>query len=198
MRQRLPWLIVLPLMVAGSMGAHALSGLLAGTPAGGVLAGDHDGGSERAGVGVAAHFVLPVGALSVLAIAGVVTWLVGRARGVRPAGASPWVFFVLPPLAFSSQELIERIFGAEAAPFQASFEPRFLLGLALQIPFGVVALVVARVLLRVVHRIVEALGCQRPPLVGRTAVVVRLPIVCELPRIPALALGYPQRGPPTA
>src|SRR5262245_12977144 len=126
MRDRLPWLIVLPLMVAGSIGAHALSRLFAGTAAHGVLVADRDGGSDRAGVGVAAHSVLPIGVLSALAVALGVTWLLERARTRQRKGASPWVFFVLPPLAFSSQELIERVVRAEAAPFQAAFEPRFL------------------------------------------------------------------------
>jgi hypothetical protein len=196
MRQRLPWLIGLPLMVAGSMGAHALSGLLAGTPAEGALGADADGGSDRASVGVAAHSVLPIGVLSALAGAAGGTWLLGRARGKRWNGASPWVFFVLPPLAYSSQELIERVVRVEAAPFHAALEPRFLLGLALQIPFALVALFVARALLQAVRRIVQALVRQRPVL-GRGLAILRLPIVFELPRIAALALGYPQRGPPT-
>src|SRR5206468_5581411 len=104
MRRRLPWLIVMPLMVAGSLGAHTLSGLLAATPGEGILAADRDGGSDRAGVGVAAHSVLPVGVLVALVVATAVTWLLGRAGG-RGRGASPWVFLVLPPLAFTSQEL---------------------------------------------------------------------------------------------
>jgi hypothetical protein len=196
MRQRLPWLIALPLMVAGSMGAHALSRLLAATPAERAIAADVDGGSDRASVGVAAHSVVPLGVLSALVVAGGVTWLIGRARAGRN-GASPWVFFVLPPLAFSAQELTERVVGAEAAPFHAALEPRFLVGLALQAPFGLVAVAVARVLLRVVRRIVQALVRQRPVVAGRGFPFLQLPIVFELPRIPALALGYPQRGPPS-
>jgi hypothetical protein len=37
----------------------------------------------------------------------------------------------LPPLAFASQELAERLLNAEAFPFQATLEPRFLVGLLL-------------------------------------------------------------------
>jgi hypothetical protein len=196
MRQRLPWLIALPLMVAGSMGAHALSRLLAANPAERAIAADVDGGPDRASVGVAAHSVLPLGVLSALVVAGGVTWLIGRTR-VGRNGASPWVFFVLPPLAFSTQELTERVVGAEAAPFHAALEPRFLVGLALQAPFGLVAVAVARVLLRAVRRIVQAFVRQRPVVVGRGFPFLQLPIVFELPRIPALALGYPQRGPPS-
>jgi hypothetical protein len=197
MRRRLPWLIALPLMAAGSFAAHALSYVFAGGHVEGVtrVDGDVHGASERTSVGLAAHLVLPVGLLVALGIGAGTAWLVGRVR--RGRGASPWLFFALPPLAFSLQEVIERLVNAEAAPFQAALEPRFLIGLALQIPLGLIALVVARALLRVVRRIARALRGPRPTLSPRRAPVFRLPVACELPRIPALALGYPQRGPPT-
>jgi hypothetical protein len=106
------------------------------------------------------------------------------------------LFFVLPPLAFASQEFAERLLRAEAFPFQAALEPRFLLGLLLQLPFGLLALLVARALLRVVERLVHALARARaprlrptPPWSPRQASV--------LPRIPALALGHSQRAPPS-
>src|SRR5262245_16671059 len=83
MRQRLPWLIVMPLMVAGSMGAHALSGLLAATPAEHILAADGDGGSERPSVGVAAHSVLPAGVLLALAVTSAMVWLIAS-RALQP------------------------------------------------------------------------------------------------------------------
>jgi len=199
MRRRLSWLIALPLMAAGSLAAHALSSLLAGGRVEGVASADGDThiASERTSAGFAAHSVLPVGLLVALVIAVGAAWLVGRARGGRKRGASPWLFCALPPLAFSAQELIERVVNAEAAPFRAALEPRFLIGLALQIPFGLLALFVARALQRVVRRIARALVRQRPTLLSRRTLSFRLPVACELPRIPALALGYTQRGPPT-
>ena len=197
MRRRLPWLIALPLMAAGSLAAHALSYVFAGTRAEGISTGDGDMHvTERVSAGIAGHSVLPVGLIAALAVAAGVAWLVGRAPGKREQGASSWVFFALPPLAFSLQELVERLVNAEAAPFHAALEPRFLIGLALQVPLGVIALLVARALLRVVKRIARALVRQRPTPLPRRAPVFRLPDTCELPRIPALALGYPQRGPP--
>ena len=93
-----------------------------------------------------------------------------------------------------SQELGERLLHAEAFPFQAALEPRFLLGLLLQLPFGLLALLVARALLRVVARLVRSLT--RPGVPREATASWSLPQVCDLPRIPALALGYPQRGPP--
>ncbi len=189
MRRRLPWLVALPVMAAGSLAAHSLSYLS-------VSARAAEGGaeaSERASTGSAGYTLLLLGMLAATAVVAVSLLLVrGRRRGVE---VSPWWFFVLPPLAFALQELAERLLRAEAFPFQAALEPRFLLGLLLQLPFGVLALLLARALLRVVERLVCALarvGTTRL----RAAVSWSLLEACDLPRIPALALGYPQRGPP--
>jgi hypothetical protein len=196
MRRRLPWLIALPLMAAGSLAAHSLSYVFAGTGGESVAADGDMRVAERASTGIAAHSVLPVGLMAALAVAAGVVWLVGRFRREPGRGASPWVFFAMPSLAFSLQELVERLVNAEAAPFHAALESRFLIGLALQVPLGLIALFAARALLRVVKRITRALVRQQPTLLSRRAPVFRLPDICELPRIPALALGYPQRGPP--
>ena len=198
MRRRLPWLIALPLMAGGLVAAHALSYVCVGGQVESVAGADGDihGAPDRASAGLAAHSVLPMALLVALAVGAGAAWLVGRARGNHGAGASPWLFFALPPLAFTAQELIERLVNAEAAPFHAALEPRFVVGLALQIPLGLIALFLARALLRVVKRIARALVRQRPSVSARRSPVFRLPVACELPRIATLALGYPQRGPP--
>ena len=187
-RQRLPWLLVVPLMVAGSLGVHAAAGLFAGAPAA-------ENGSEvveRSSSGAAGHWVVVLGLVAALALAVGWSFLRGRLR----AGASAAIFFWLPLLAFSIQELAERLLRAEAAPFSAAFEPSFLFGLALQIPFGLVAFLLARLLVRVARGIVRALARRRVVSFARRLVLV-LPVVGWLPpRIPALALGYTQRGPP--
>jgi hypothetical protein len=124
------------------------------------------------------------------------SWLVARLHGGPRRGASHWLFFWLPPLAFSAQELLERVLRAEAAPFNAGFEPRFLIGLALQIPFGLAALLLAWLLLRVARRIVRALSRAPEESLRRRRTITRPLVGCVPPRIAALALGYPQRGPP--
>jgi hypothetical protein len=198
MRRRLPWLVVLPLMVAGSVGTHALSLLFVGVHAASDVGAE--GGMrdvvDRSGTGFAAHSVLALGIVAALAGAAGAGRLSAYLRGRPRRGASPWLFCTLPPLAFSLQELIERLLHAEAAPFQAALEPRFLIGLALQVPLGLGALLAARLLLRVVRRIADALTRKQPIAALRRMLAVRPPIACELPRIPALALGYSQRGPP--
>jgi hypothetical protein len=93
------------------------------------------------------------------------------------------------------QEFAERLLRAEAFPFHAAVEPRFLFGLLLQLPFGLLALLLARALLRVVERLARVLARVRRPR-GATTAHWSPRQAFDLPRIPALALGYPQRGPP--
>jgi hypothetical protein len=191
MRRRLPWLLALPLMAAGSLAAHSLSYLL-------VSARASESGaevSERASSGHASYLVIFLGILTATTVVATGGRLLLGRRCRRGAELSPWLFFVLPPLAFALQELSERLLRAEAFPFHAALEPRFLLGLLLQLPFGLLALLLARLLLRVVERLVHALARNRPPrLVANLSLPPRQTLY--LPRIPTLALGYPQRGPP--
>lgn len=191
MRRRLPWLVALPLMAAGSVAAHSLTYLVASA-----RTGEHGAElSERTSSGHAGYLVLFLGVLAATAlVAAAARLLVGRceSHGGEP---SPWLFFVLPPLAFALQEFSERLLRTEAFPFHAALEPRFLIGLLLQLPFGLLALLVARLLLRAVERIVRLLA--RPATARLTALVSWRPSqLLDLPRIPALALGYQQRGPP--
>jgi hypothetical protein len=192
MRRRLPWVLALPVMAAGSLAAHSLSYLfVAARPAEATVEM-----TERASTSDASYLVLVLGVLAAMGVIALAARIVlGRGRR-RGAAVSPWWFFVLPPLAFALQELAERLLHAESFPFHAALEPRFLLGLALQIPFGLLALLLARALLRVVERLVRALA--RPlPRLRPAPVAWPLRSICDLPRIPAIALGYPQRGPPT-
>jgi hypothetical protein len=192
MRRHLPWLLALPVMAAGSLAAHSLSYLFVSvrTAEGGGEA------SERASTGSAGYLVLFLGILAATASVAVGARLLLGRRRRRGVELSPWLFFVLPPLAFALQEFAERLLRAESFPFHAALEPRFLVGLLLQLPFGLLALLVARALLRVVERLAWALARTRAPRL-RAALPWSLREACGLPRIPALALGHPQRGPPT-
>jgi hypothetical protein len=190
MRRRLPWLVALPVMAAGSFGAHSLSYLF-------VSARTSEGtreASERASTGGSSYLVLLLGVVAATAfVAACARLLLARRRGGGGTEVSPWLFFVLPPLAFALQELSERLLRAEAFPFQAALEPRFLLGLLFQLPFGLLALLLARALLRVVERIVRALSHPRRPRLPRTAPWLPRQ-ACDLPRISALSHSATQSG----
>jgi len=191
MRRRLLWLVALLLMAAGSLAAHSLSYLVASarpSESGAEL-------SERASSGQASYLLLFLGILAATAVVATAARLLLGRRCGRGSEPPPSLFFALPPLAFALQEVSERLLHAEAFPFQAVFEPRFLLGLFLQLPFGLLALLVARALLRVVRQIARLFA--RPKTGQSTALVSWSPgRTLDLRRIPALALGYQQRGPP--
>jgi len=186
-RQSLPWIVAVPLMVAGTIAAHSLTAILRSARA---ETGAET--AERASRGGPAHVTILVG----FALALVLVSLGRRFLMRRRSGPSATVFLVLPPLAFLFAELLERVFGAESFPFQPSLEPRLLLGLVLQLPFGLVAFLVARVLLRAIERVVERIARARFGGRPRATTTRFVPVSVMLPRIPALALGYQERGPP--
>jgi hypothetical protein len=60
--------------------------------------------------------------------------------------APAWLFAVVPPLAFGVQEHLERALQGEPTA-GAALEPTFVLGLVLQVPFALLAYLLARLLL---------------------------------------------------
>jgi hypothetical protein len=196
--RRLPWLFVLPLMAAGSLAAHAAGYALGPTGHEGAraeaaeLAAVH----ERASGGFGGHAVLWLGLLAgLLAVVGLRV-LVLRLRGRDSRRLAAGCFFLLPLLAYSSQELSERLLHAESVPFDAALEPRFLLGLALQLPFAAAAFLLGRLLLRVGERLIRLLGKhQLRPLRAR-ALALPAASAFVFPRVRPLSRGHPLRGPP--
>jgi hypothetical protein len=112
--------------------------------------------------------------------------LVAAVRG--PAGKAPaWIFGICPPLAFLLQESAER-------GFEPGFlvEPAVLAGLALQLPFALLAWGLARLLLRAT----ESLGrLLRRGVRLRGAARLPRPTSRTAPR-DALVLAGAGRGPP--
>lgn len=191
MGRRLPWLVALPLIVAGSFAAHAVGYLLGPPDAHGEPGAHPEAVREGASV-----VPLSLGLVCAFVLVICVATLLGRARG-RRGGVSPWCFFVLPPVGFALAELFERIASAETFPFDASLEPSFLLGLALQLPFAILAVVVARLLLAVAARVLRALADDASRSAGaRYRPSFPAAVSVDLPRVPVLAAGHAGRGPP--
>jgi hypothetical protein len=187
------WLLVFALTVAGWISAHELAYRLA-------IPHPHAGGSE---VAVRGHAYLAYGALVIalcLLIALVCTaGLVARPDGLRPPSRRLLLFvLLLPPLGFALQELTEGLLNTGAPPYEAASEPTFLLGILLQLPFALAALAVARALFAFARCLAGTDGGGgRPKLVS---VGLWLPPAVDVfpPRLPALAFGYGERGPPPA
>ena len=198
LRRRLPWLLALPLMVGGSIAAHVIGYVVAPATAEAghsevrELAALH----ERSSTGYAGHAVLPLGLVAALIALVGVRRLVSRLRGRDSRGLGAGCFFLLPLLAYSSQELIERLLHAEGFPFHAALEPRFLLGLALQLPFAAVAFLLGWLLLRVGQRLIRRLRDRPVPRLGARPTRLWSPTTVTLPRVRPLSRGHPLRGPP--
>jgi hypothetical protein len=174
---RAPWLVSLPVALAGCLAAHLVAYALA-TPS----AHAHDSH------GYLDYLPLVGGAALAVVLGAALRHAIRGGSAPRP---SPWLFALLPPLAFTLQEHVERL----AQPALVVAEPTFLLGLALQLPFAALAWLLARAILRAA----DALGALlAPPPRPRPRTAPRqAPPVLRLPRL-ALTTPVSQRGPPAA
>ena len=178
MRRITTWLLTLPLAIGGSQLAHAEAYRL-------VYADTHERSHVLAesGHGYLQHFPFAV-ALG-LAVIGVA--LVSRARG-RTGELAAWPFAAIPVATFALQETLER-----GGDLSALIEPTTLVGLALQLPFALLAYAVARLLLQAVDALAARL---RPAPRSRRTSLFPLPLELRLSPLPRLAFGLAQRGPP--
>jgi len=196
-RRRLPWVLAVPLMVAGSLAAHSLGSMLSATRISTVV--DADGGAElapRVDHGYVTILPVLVGLVTALVLVAMGLRIYRRVRGDNHTGASPESFLLLPPLAYALQEVAERLLHAESFLFNPAHEPAFLLALVLQAPFGIVAFFLGRALLGLGRTLARVLfGRRRPRSWSRPA---SLPHIRDaiLLRVPVLALGHSVRGPP--
>lgn len=196
--RRLPWIIVVPLMVGGSLSAHALGYLaLAHTPS--TLAADPDVGEEvvtRASHGLSTLTPLFAGLVVALTIVGFCCYLWSSTRGHGMKRIAPAWLLLLPPIAFTVQEIAERLIHAESMPFNPAHEPAFLAALALQIPFGLAAYFIARALLRAADVLVRTLARGRRTFPPSRSILPRpsRPLLGQ--RSLALLEGHSSRSPP--
>lgn len=185
-RRMLPWLLALPLEAAGSLLAHSLAYTLV-----------EPGAAERArllrstGHGyLAAAPVLLAGCAALVTAALVAYALRGRRGAASPLPA--WPLALVPLAGFALQEQLERL--ASGAPLDA-FQPTFLVGLALQLPFALAAVLLARRLARAAESVGRTLALA-PPRPRARCTRARAPRSVLATR-PELALAYPKRGPPS-
>jgi hypothetical protein len=182
-RSHMAWLVGLPLLAAAWLSAHGLAYEL--VPATGETT------MPARGHGYLEHAPLAVAALLVLAAA----TLLARTLEHRPPGRTlpAWLFGVVPLLGFAVQEHLERLFHGVDVPWATAAEPVFLLGIVLQLPFGLAAALIARTL----HGAGESLAAEperRRP--RRTLVLQALPRAADLVPVPVLAHRQAGRAPP--
>jgi hypothetical protein len=142
-------LVVLPLLAIGGEGAHSLLGIFA--PA------DYQGAELFGGsFGVRTLLPLLLALAAMMLLGGLVT---ASAEG-RSLRASRSLIAALPLVAFAIQEHVEYAIGHAAMPWTVAVHPTFALGLALQLPFAVLAYFAARCLLALAD--VVATRCDAP------------------------------------
>jgi hypothetical protein len=165
MKRGAPWLVSVPFMAAGCLAAHALAYHLVSNP------------QERHGY--LAFAPLFLGVLGGLAIVGAVR---------RGRSHSPVLFALLPPLAFVLQEHAERL-------QLVATEPAFLVGLALQLPFALAALVAARAFLSLADLVAEAFSAS--PHVRRARALPAPAVAFAAPRARLVSGPRSSRAPPS-
>ena len=189
---RLAWLLAFALTVAGWVSAHEVAYRLA-------LPHPHGSGSDIAHtrhvyLAYASLLVVLCLLVALLCMAG----LVARPHALRaPSRRLLLLFVLLPPIAFALQEVTESLLTTGVFSAGAALEPTFLVGVFLQVPFALAALVVARALFAFALALAQTVeGARRPRLVSLD---LSVPPVVDgwRPRLPALAFGYGERGPPS-
>lgn len=192
MRRSLAWLVAVPLMLAGSQVAHVLAYRIV-YPQASVRLSDlvETGHGYMSALPLALGMAGAVVALSLLASVADAA----RGRGVRPLPV--WAFALLPVVGFGLQEYLERWLAWGFFPWYAGAQPTFMVGIALQVPFGGVTYLAARFLLRSAKRLGRRLGRVSPPRLRLAPVSLLAPVAPPLPPLSSLLsrrLG--RRGPP--
>lgn len=164
MLRRLPWMIALPTAFAGSWAAHAVGRAMTAGSLEGSEATEHlERVTSTRGVSTTLGGIAVLAPFIAVALVVFAARLWTKARGRSWRGASPGWFLILPPLAFLTGELLERLTsGGEALSAHAVREPRLLLALALQIPLGAMAYALARLLLAAGRAIVARVRASAP------------------------------------
>jgi hypothetical protein len=187
--------IAIPLAVASWLGAHCLAYWLV-SPGAEHRMGMH---AEHGHAWLGYTPALAIWGLAVV-VAGLVLCAGAGLRGHRPSSPPLRLFAILPPVGFVVQEHAERLIGSGSIPADLVLEPTFLLGLALQLPFALAALLLTRALYAISFGLGRFMGCTTPaiglplrhgppspPLRPRSATLVSPSL---------LALGHGQRAPP--
>jgi hypothetical protein len=186
-RSRAAWLAGLPLLAAGWILAHQLAYQL--VPPGG---GDPAAALAATGHGYLEHLPFLLGGLAALAAVGLLARMAEGRRGSRTLPAC--LFGTVPLLAFTVQEHLERMLHGVPDAWATAAHPVFLVGILLQLPFGLVAALAARALLKAADVVARARELPRP---RRPAILLVLaPRAVDLAPVSALARPCAGRAPP--
>jgi hypothetical protein len=194
-RRRFMWALALPFSAIGWLAGHSLAY---------ALVVPHDAHREQmlAETGHAYLAGAPhvVSCALTIALAGLVLAVYEGARGNAHARVPVWPVALLPPLGFAAQEYLERLIAMDAFPAAAALEPTFLVGIALQVPLGAAALLLANAVLAFGHAVGRRAAAGRAPRIRAWNPLPPIPARPDpvLARAPVLAGCQGQRAPPPA
>jgi hypothetical protein len=153
MRRSLPWLVALPLMLAGSQAAHALSYVLV-FPEASVRSRT----LTETGHGYLEGLPFALGMTCTVALLALALTAFDAAHGARRVRMLPAAAVaVFPPAAFALQEVLELSLHTGTLGWRAVLAPTFLPGLLLQLPFAAAGYLATRLLLRTAERVGRAI-----------------------------------------
>ena len=183
---RLAWLMSLGLVAAGVLAAHRVAYRVAEPHA-----ERREHLLEETG-----HGYLDGPLVVSLCLALIVVGFAGRVlAGTRRLAHPPlWLFALAPPVGFALQEHAERMLHHEEL-VHTLFEPTFLIGLALQLPFALVALLAARAFFAAADAVARQIGSPPRPRLAPDASLA-LPGTFCTPSSPTLIGARGQRAPP--
>jgi hypothetical protein len=191
MRRGVVWMVLLPLTAGGSLAAHALAYRLVAQHA-----HERENLLALTGHGYLGYAPLVLGVMGAVLLIALGTVVAQAASGSPHPRLSALPFLMFPLLGFVVQEHAERFVHDGNLEAATMVEPTFLVGLALQVPFALAVFVIGRTLLVVAEAVGKAFGLGRSPRPLLAALRRLSPAAADLARIPVLALGYPERGPP--
>jgi len=193
-RRLLAWVLAVPLILAGVEGGHWLAYRII-YPSSNIRA--QVLAASGHGYLIHAPLFLAAGAAVVLCAFGLRVSQGGRAGSVE-TDVSLLPFVLAAPLAFALQECIEQAL-VGSWPFGAALAPTFMPGLVFQLPFALLAFLLARWLLRTAERIgAMVLGSSTVPATSIEVARPRGLRLLDTPRPSALSRGHSGRGPPPA
>ena len=185
---RLAWLLSLGLVAAGTLAAHGVAYR---------IAEPHDERREHL-LEETGHGYLDGPLVLSLCLALIVVGFAGRVLASAGRANRPplWLFALAPPLGFALQEHAERALHHDTL-LLAVLEPTFLVGLLLQLPFALAALLAARALLAAAAAVARHMGSPPRPRLAPDASLA-LPGTFWIPASPTLIGARGQRAPPLA
>lgn len=184
-RNKVAWLLSLPLSAAGMLLAHEFAWEFA----------THEHAAE-AGHGYLEYGVVFAALGAAIFLVAATAQLIRGVSGAGVAGApSARVFAIVPIVGFLLQEHLEHVVAARELEITFFLSTPFVLGLALQIPFALAAFGVARLVLGLVARVARAVSTlELLPALKSLRLVI--PAATELPPRPAVAALRAGRAPP--